>query len=86
MYDETYEEMKENWKRILDLGPKPFGSEALSQCSHYLEQTLHEITGNACRDIYTPQSEHFWLKNGFTPLMETTSNVAEEAILAERIL
>ena len=52
MYDETYEEMKENWKRILDLGPKPFGSEALSQCSHYLEQTLHEITGNACRDIY----------------------------------
>ena len=52
MYDETYEEMKENWKRILDLGPKPFGSEALSECSHYLEQTLHEITGNACRDIY----------------------------------
>ena len=47
MYDETYEEMKENWKRILDLGPKPFGSEALSECSHYLEQTLHEITGNA---------------------------------------
>ena len=33
-----------------------------------------------------PQSEHFWLKNGFTPLMETTSNVAEEVILAERIL
>lgn len=33
-----------------------------------------------------PQSEHFWLKNGFTPLMETTSNVADEVILAERKL
>ena len=33
-----------------------------------------------------PQSEHFWLKNGFTPLMETTNNAAYEVILAERRL
>ncbi len=52
MYDETYEEMKENWKRILDFGPKPFGSPALSASSLYLEKVLRAITGNACRDIY----------------------------------
>lgn len=33
-----------------------------------------------------PQSEHFWLKNGFVRLRETTSNAADEVILAERIL
>lgn len=33
-----------------------------------------------------PQSEHFWLKNHFKPIMETKSNVTDEVILAERIL
>lgn len=33
-----------------------------------------------------PQSEHFWLKNRFTPIMKTTSNAADEVILAERLL
>ena len=33
-----------------------------------------------------PQSEHFWMKNGFIRLRETTSNAADEVILAERIL
>lgn len=33
-----------------------------------------------------PQSEHFWLKSGFTPLRESTSNAADEVILAEKLL
>ncbi len=33
-----------------------------------------------------PQAEHFWLKNKFVQLRETTSNAADEVILAERIL
>lgn len=31
-----------------------------------------------------PQSEHFWLKNKFTTIKETSSNVAESVLLAER--
>ncbi len=33
-----------------------------------------------------PQAEHFWLKNKFVQLRETTSNAADEVILAEKIL
>lgn len=33
-----------------------------------------------------PQAEHFWKKNGFVPLKETSSNAAEHVILAERKL
>ena len=33
-----------------------------------------------------PQAEHFWLKNNFTPIMETKSNVADKVILAEKSL
>lgn len=31
-----------------------------------------------------PQSEHFWTKNQFVPIMETRSSAADEVILAER--
>lgn len=31
-------------------------------------------------------TEHFWLKNGFVPFRETTSQTADEVILAERVL
>ena len=61
------------------------GTEIIDYLCRYLSGLGYEsvrlawVKGN-------PQSEHFWLKNGFTPLMETTSNVAEEVILAERIL
>ena len=33
-----------------------------------------------------PQAEHFWIKNRFVPIMETQSNVADQVILAERLL
>ena len=46
---------------------------------HYESISLAWVKGN-------PQSEHFWLKNGFTPLRETSSDVADEVILAEKIL
>lgn len=61
------------------------GTEIMDNLCQYLSALGYEsvrlawVKGN-------PQSEHFWLKNGFTPLMETTSNVADEVILAERTL
>lgn len=33
-----------------------------------------------------PQAEHFWLKNGFSVVKETTSSAADCVILAERKL
>ena len=33
-----------------------------------------------------PQAKHFWIKNRFIPIMETQSNVADQVILAERLL
>lgn len=33
-----------------------------------------------------PQAEHFWLKNGFTVVKETSSTAADYVILAERKL
>lgn len=33
-----------------------------------------------------PQSEHFWLKNQFVKIKETSSTVADNVILAERLL
>jgi len=33
-----------------------------------------------------PQSEHFWMKNGFLPIKETSSTAAEKVILAEKKL
>lgn len=32
------------------------------------------------------QAEHFWLKNKFSPITETKSNVANKVILAEKLL
>ena len=46
---------------------------------HYASVRLAWVKGN-------PQSEHFWIKNGFTKIMETSSNAADEVILAERML
>lgn len=33
-----------------------------------------------------PQAEHFWKKNGFQVLKETSSNAADSVMLAERKL
>ena len=47
--------------------------------SGYRSVRLAYVKGN-------PQAEHFWLKNGFAPIMETISNVADKVILVERLL
>lgn len=50
------------------------------------------LTGQGCRSVRlawvkgNPQAGHFWLKNGFMKLKETTSQAADEVILAERKL
>ncbi|MBD5555005.1 MAG: GNAT family N-acetyltransferase [Roseburia sp.] len=61
------------------------GSEIISELCDYLKQKgfisirLAWVKGN-------PQAEHFWLKNMFVILKETTSNVSDSVILAERCL
>ena len=61
------------------------GSEIISELCDYLKLKgftsirLAWVKGN-------PQAEHFWLKNMFVVLKETTSNVAASVILAERCL
>lgn len=61
------------------------GSEIISEvCDHLRRQgfvfvRLAWVKGN-------PQAEHFWLKNKFKVLKETTSNVSDSVILAERYL
>ena len=61
------------------------GSEIISELCGYLKQEgfvsvrLAWVKGN-------PQAEHFWSKNMFAILGETTSNVSDSVILAERCL
>lgn len=61
------------------------GSEIISTVSEYLCSNgyssirLAWVKGN-------PQAEHFWKKNGFMPIKETSASVADVVILAERIL
>lgn len=61
------------------------GSEIISELCDCLKQKgfisirLAWVKGN-------PQAEHFWLKNMFVILEETTSNVSDSVILAERCL
>ena len=64
---------------------KGIGTDIISQLCDYLQDAgfdavqLAWVKGN-------PQSEHFWLKNDFTVIRETTSTVAEHVILSERKL
>lgn len=61
------------------------GSEIITDICEYLQKIrftsvrLAWVKGNL-------QAEHFWTKNGFVKIKETSSNVADCVILAERIL
>lgn len=61
------------------------GSEIISELcdelkeNHFRSVRLAWVKGN-------PQAEHFWLKNQFIKIKETTSTAAEKVILAERLL
>ncbi len=61
------------------------GTEIIDYLCRHLCTLRYESVRLACVKG-NPQSEHFWLKNGFIPLKETTSNAADEVILAERKL
>lgn len=64
---------------------KGIGSEIISETCDFLKQKgfvsvqLAWVKGN-------PQAEHFWLKNRFVVLKETTSNVSDSVLLAEKRL
>jgi len=52
MYDENYDKMVDNWKKIISYGPKPLGSKALKECSGYLLEEMQKITKVAYQDCY----------------------------------
>ena len=64
---------------------KGLGSAIISDFIEYLRTEKYEsvrlawVKGN-------PQSEHFWTKNGFRLLKETSSSAADCVILAERVI
>ena len=64
---------------------KGLGSAIISDFVEYLRTEKYEsvrlawVKGN-------PQSEHFWTKNGFRFLKETSSSAADCVILAERVI
>lgn len=61
------------------------GSAIISELSDYLKQNNYSavrlawVKGN-------PQAEHFWLKNGFCIVRETSSSPADHVMLAEKRL
>lgn len=61
------------------------GSAIISELSDYLKQNNYSavrlawVKGN-------PQAEHFWLKNGFCIVRETSSSAADHVMLAEKRL
>ncbi len=64
---------------------KGLGSAIITEVMDYLKSMNYQairlawVKGN-------PQAEHFWLKNGFYAIKETSSNAAEHVILAEKKL
>lgn len=51
MYDHTYYQMKENWMKIIDFGPHPFGSQKLKECSNFLLEEMSKITETSFQDV-----------------------------------
>ncbi|MDO5541223.1 MAG: M20/M25/M40 family metallo-hydrolase [Eubacteriales bacterium] len=61
MYGE-YSQMVDNWKKIIDYGPRPIGSENLEKCSDYVLGVMKEITPYASKDEYPYDA---WDVDGF---------------------
>lgn len=61
MYGE-YSQMVDNWKKIIDYGPRPVGSENLKKCSDYVLEVMKEITPHASKDEYPCDA---WDVDGF---------------------
>lgn len=52
MQDTAFSQMAENWKRIIDFGPRPMGSQAVRDCAGYLKSEMDKITGNGYLDSF----------------------------------
>lgn len=52
MQDADFSRMAENWKRIIDFGPRPMGSQAVHDCALYLREEMDKITGNGYLDSF----------------------------------
>lgn len=57
-----YSQMVENWKKIIDYGPRPIGSDNLAKCSEYVLEVMHEITPQAFKDTHAYDA---WDVDGF---------------------
>ena len=51
MYGE-YSQMVENWKKIIEYGPRPIGSDNMKICSDYVLDVMKEITPESYKDEY----------------------------------
>lgn len=61
------------------------GSAIIEELCNYLS-TLHFRSVQLAWVKGNPQAENFWIKNQFHPIRESSSNVAHEVIVGERIL
>lgn len=52
MGDSGFEEMKKEWKGLIDIGCKPFGSANLIRAADYLVERLGRICPDAAQDVY----------------------------------
>jgi len=66
-------------------GGKNTGSTIISELTDYLK-SIDYLAIRLAWAKGNPQAEHFWLKNGFTAIKETTSTAAAHVILAEKKL
>ena len=62
-----------------------FGTELINELVEYI-RTLEYKAVQLAWVKGNPQSEHFWIKNGFVAIKETSSSAADNVILAERKL
>lgn len=44
--------MAENWRKIIDYGPRPYGSANLRRCGEYIRTELEKINGTAELEIF----------------------------------
>lgn len=56
MQDKSFLQMAENWKQIIDFGPRPMGSLAAEQCAGYLRGEMDNITGNSYLESFETEA------------------------------
>jgi len=64
---------------------KGLGSAIISEVTDYLK-SINYLAIRLAWAKGNPQAEHFWLKNGFSAIKETSSTAAAHVILAEKKL